>query len=44
MPGKKTSCGAGVDRVREGKSFVFRAVQLRRIITLQMSILQYNII
>lgn len=41
-PGKKTWYVAGDDRGGEGESFVFRAVQLGRIITLQMNILKCN--
>lgn len=43
MPGRKTRCVAGDDGGGEGESFVFRAVQLGRIITLQMNILKYNL-
>lgn len=42
-PGGKTWFVAGNDRGGEGESFVFGAVQFRRIITLQMNILKCNL-
>lgn len=39
---KKILCVAGDNGGVEWKSFVFRPVQLGRIITLQMNILEYN--
>lgn len=39
---KKILCAAGDNGGVEWKSFVFRPVQLGKIITLQMNILEYN--